>query len=95
MERKKAEIGAGTGENAENEKDKLPKMLLHFMEGNTKRYILSVLLVSFLPRMPQCPGKCDSRPPGKQPERQLFRHTDTDIRKENDLIFHLTAKQIE
>lgn len=72
VERKKAEIGAETGENAENKKDKLPKMLLHFMEGNTKRYILSVLLVSFLPRMPQCPGKCDSSPPGKAARTAAF-----------------------
>ena len=71
-------------------KDKLTKMLLHFMVGNTKRYILSVLFVSFPPRKLQCPGKCGSRPPGKQPERQLFRRIDADIRKDNDLIFHLT-----
>ena len=54
-------------ENVKNEKDKLSKMLLHFMAGNTKRYILSVLFVSFPPRMRNAPGSAASVPRESSP----------------------------
>ena len=56
-------------EKCEKQKRQTAQMLLHFMKGNTKRYILSVLFVSFPPRMRNAPGSAapvprESRPNG-------------------------------